>query len=52
MVVNDVLNKNIAFKSDFNQCTLIFKNGNYIELPKARKEEVADDILDAIKSIL
>ena len=52
MVVNDVLNKEIAFKSDFNQCTLIFRNGNYIELPKAKKEEVADDILDAIKSLI
>ncbi len=52
MVVNDVSKKDIAFKSDYNQCTLIFKNGNILELPKAKKEEVADDILDAIKSII
>lgn len=52
MVVNDVSNKEIAFQSDYNQCTLIFRNGNFIELPKAKKEEVADDILDAIKSIM
>ncbi len=52
MVVNDVLKKDIAFKSDYNQCTLIFKNGNYIELPRATKDEVADDILDAIKSLI
>ncbi len=52
MVVNDVSNPEIAFKSDYNQCTLIFKNGNFIELPKASKDEVADDILDAIKSLL
>lgn len=52
IVVNDVSKRDIGFKSDYNQCTLIFRKGNVIELPKAKKEDVADDILDAIKSLL
>jgi phosphopantothenoylcysteine decarboxylase/phosphopantothenate--cysteine ligase len=52
MVVNDVSNKSIGFKSNYNECNLIFSNGSVRHIPYTTKEHVSDDILDAIKSIL
>jgi phosphopantothenoylcysteine decarboxylase/phosphopantothenate--cysteine ligase len=52
MVVNDISNKKIGFKSDFNECNLIFKDGSIRHIPFMDKDTVSDDILDAIKSII
>ncbi len=52
MVVNDISNKKIGFQSDYNECHLIFKDGSTRHIPFMDKDRVADDILDAIKSLI
>ncbi len=52
MVVNDISNNKIGFKSDYNECNLIFKDGSIRHIPFMDKSTVSDDILDAVKSII
>ncbi len=52
MVVNDISNKKIGFKSDYNECNMIFKDGSVRHIPFMDKDTVSDDILDAVKSIM
>ncbi len=52
MVVNDISNSKIGFKSDYNECNLIFKDGSIRHIPFMDKSTVSDDILDAVKSII
>lgn len=51
IVANDLTQKGAGFKSDTNIVKLIDKNGSIEELPKMKKEEIANIILDKIKSI-
>jgi len=39
-----------AFDSEMNQVTLVFRNGEIQELPRAAKREIANQILDRIRS--
>ncbi len=51
IVVNDVTRRDAGFDVDTNQVTFIFKDGSNEELPLLTKEEVADHLLDRIKTI-
>ncbi len=50
IVVNDVSKKDAGFDVDTNRVTFIFKDGSNEELPLLTKEEVANRLLDKIKS--
>jgi phosphopantothenoylcysteine decarboxylase/phosphopantothenate--cysteine ligase len=51
IVVNDVTRKDAGFDVDTNRVSFIFKDGSNEELPLLTKDEVADHLLDKIKSI-
>ncbi len=51
IVVNDVSKKDAGFDVDTNRVTFISRDGSNEELPLLTKEEVADRLLDKIKSI-
>ena len=51
IVVNDVSRKDSGFDVDTNKVTFLFKDGSNEELPLLTKEEVANRLLDKIKSI-
>lgn len=51
IVVNDVSRKDSGFDVDTNRVNFIFKDGSNEELPLLTKEEVADHLLDRIKTI-
>lgn len=48
IALNDVSREEIGFQSEFNEVTLIWKNGRSVKLKKAPKSEIADLILDEI----
>jgi phosphopantothenoylcysteine decarboxylase/phosphopantothenate--cysteine ligase len=52
IVANNPTTKGIEFGSDNNQATIISKNGKSQSLPVMLKSELADKILDEIKTIL
>lgn len=45
VVANDISKPGIAFQSDDNEVTLVFKDGETVELPRRPKTEVARSIL-------
>ena len=45
VVANDISKPGIAFQSDDNEVTLVFKEGETVELPRRPKTEVARSIL-------
>ena len=48
IVANDVSNKNIGFKSDFNEVSIFFKKGNKEKLSYKHKSEISDEIVEKI----
>ena len=46
VVANDVAAEGLGFESDDNEVTLVTQAGDVIELPRAKKREIADRILD------
>lgn len=51
IVANDITSKDTGFKSDDNRVCIIDRHGNIDDIPKMSKIELADVILDRIKSI-
>lgn len=49
LVANDISRKDIGFSSDYNEVTILDKNGNATKLERATKTEIARLILDYIK---
>ena len=49
LVANDISRKDIGFSSDYNEVTILDKNGNATKLERATKTEIAHLILDYIK---
>lgn len=49
IVLNDVSRKDIGFSSDFNEVKIIFRDGNILEIQKAKKEIIAQRIVELIK---
>ena len=54
IVANDVSDKSIGFKSDFNEVTIFYKNKNFARetLNKKTKSEISDEIVDRVISQL
>lgn len=48
LVANDISRKDIGFSSDYNEVTILSKNGDSKKLPRAAKTEIAKSILEAI----
>ena len=48
IVANDVSNKNIGFKSDYNEVSIFFKKGNKEKLSYKHKSEISDEIVEKI----
>jgi phosphopantothenoylcysteine decarboxylase/phosphopantothenate--cysteine ligase len=48
IVANDILRKDIAFGSDFNEGVMLFADGAREDLPRMTKREMADRILDLV----
>jgi phosphopantothenoylcysteine decarboxylase / phosphopantothenate---cysteine ligase len=48
VIANDVARTDIGFGSDFNEVTIVTKDGTTRNIPKASKCEIASKILDAI----
>jgi phosphopantothenoylcysteine decarboxylase/phosphopantothenate--cysteine ligase len=46
VVANDVAAEGLGFESDNNEVTIVTQAGDVIELPRAKKRELADRILD------
>lgn len=51
IVANDITSKGSGFGSDTNEVTLVFPDGRLVELPCLLKYDVANHILEAIKSL-
>jgi phosphopantothenoylcysteine decarboxylase/phosphopantothenate--cysteine ligase len=51
IVANDISRSDVGFGAEDNQVTLVFKDGTSESLPKMRKDEVADVLLDRILSL-
>lgn len=52
IVANDLTESGAGFGTDTNIVKIIDKNGNIANYPQMKKEEVADVILDKVKSLL
>ncbi len=50
IVANDVSRKDIGFGSDFNEATILCKDGKVIHLERETKRSIAHKILDIVKS--
>ena len=48
LIANDISRKDIGFSSDFNEVTILDKNGGIKQLPRAAKTEIAKEILKEI----
>jgi phosphopantothenoylcysteine decarboxylase/phosphopantothenate--cysteine ligase len=51
IVVNDVSREDAGFEADTNTVKIVYRDGRLEELPLAPKEEVADQLLDRIKTL-
>jgi len=51
IVVNDVSREDAGFEADTNAVKIVYRDGRMEELPLMTKEEVADQLLDRIKSL-
>lgn len=45
IVLNDISRSDIGFDSNYNEVTLIYKNGRMKRVPKATKEKIAEEII-------
>ncbi len=52
IVLNSLKHKGAGFRTPTNKISILFKNGNTKDYPLKPKEEVAQDIIDAIVSII
>jgi phosphopantothenoylcysteine decarboxylase/phosphopantothenate--cysteine ligase len=52
IVANDISRKDIAFGSEYNEGVMLFADGTREELPRMTKREMADRILDLVRSRL
>jgi phosphopantothenoylcysteine decarboxylase/phosphopantothenate--cysteine ligase, prokaryotic len=52
IVANDITSSDSGFKSDNNTAVIITKDGRHLSLPKMTKFQMADNILDNIKSLM
>ena len=48
IIVNDVSPSDSGFQSDYNEVTIIKKDGKTIHVPRSFKSEIADRVIDAI----
>lgn len=48
MIANDISRKDIGFSSDYNEVTILDKNGNMKKLEKADKLTIARKIFEEI----
>ena len=48
IVANDISRSDIAFGSDFNAVTVLFRGGERVEIERLPKREVADRLLDLV----
>ncbi|MGP3667418.1 MAG: bifunctional phosphopantothenoylcysteine decarboxylase/phosphopantothenate--cysteine ligase CoaBC [Candidatus Bathyarchaeota archaeon] len=48
IVANDVGRKNVGFRHETNEVLVVDKNKSFVKLPMARKEEIAEKILDIV----
>jgi phosphopantothenoylcysteine decarboxylase/phosphopantothenate--cysteine ligase len=48
MIVGNLVGQELGFESDQNEVVLALRSGEFIELPKASKREIADGILDQV----
>ena len=48
LIANDISRKDIGFSSDFNEVTILDRNGGIKQLPRAAKTEIAKEILKEI----
>lgn len=48
IVANDISRSDIAFGSDFNAVTVVFRGGERVEIERLPKREVADRLLDLL----
>lgn len=46
LIANDISRSDIGFSSDYNEVTILSKNGDSQKLPRAAKSEIAKGILD------
>ena len=52
LIANDVSNKEIGFDSDFNEVSILYKNGEIENISKDKKSVIADKIVKKIVSNL
>lgn len=52
IVANDVSRDDIGFGSDYNEVAVITRGGDVARIPRARKSEIADNVLDKVMEIL
>ena len=52
LIANDVSNKEIGFDSDFNEVTILCKNGEIENISKDKKSVIANKIVKKIVSNL
>jgi phosphopantothenoylcysteine decarboxylase/phosphopantothenate--cysteine ligase len=52
IVANDVSREGIGFDSDFNQVTILDRNGALVESPKTSKREISRLVMDRIEVLL
>lgn len=48
LIANDISRKDIGFSSDYNEVTILNKNGGIKKLERASKNEIAREILKEI----
>ena len=48
LIANDISRKDIGFSSDYNEVTILDKNGNMTKIERADKATVARKIFEAI----
>ena len=49
LIANDISRKDIGFSSDFNEVTILDKNGGMKKLERASKKTIAKEIFNYIK---
>ena len=52
LIANNVSNKEIGFDSDFNEVSILYKNGEIENISKDKKSVIADKIVKKIVSNL
>ena len=54
IIANDVSQKNIGFKSDFNEVTIHYKNNKYSKekIALKKKSEISEEIVDRIVKLI